>query len=73
MLPLVLAQINEEVIIKKIYADDKVDGHLKNLGFFVGSKITRLNDGSTDVIVRIMDSRVGINKDLARRIYVDKE
>ena len=43
---------------------------LENLGFIAGSEITVLSTISGNVIVNIKDSRVAINKEMARHIMV---
>ena len=71
MVPLTLIDDNVEVIIKKLYTEEKLKTHLENLGVLVGSKIMRLKANGGDVIVKVKESRLAINKDLARRIYVE--
>jgi ferrous iron transport protein A len=70
MLPLALANPGDENIIKKISGNDEVKKHLENLGFTVGSAITIINTLCGNVIVKVKDSRVALNEDMARRIMV---
>ena len=70
MLPLVFANAGEEYTIKKIGGSDEVKRHLENLGFTVGGSVTIVNSLAGNVIVKVKESRVAINEDMARRIMV---
>lgn len=70
MIPLVLADAGEEQVIKKIGGSDEVKHHLENLGFTVGSTVTVVNSLAGNIIVKVKESRVAINEDMARKIMV---
>ncbi len=70
MIPLVYADKEEEQIIKKIGGSDEVKRHLENLGFTVGGSVSVINSLGGNVIVKVKESRIAINEDLARRIMV---
>ncbi|MBR1852738.1 MAG: ferrous iron transport protein A [Lachnospiraceae bacterium] len=70
MMPLSLADIGEENIIKKIGGSPEVKKHLEDLGFVVGGTATVVSSMGGNVIVRVKESRVAINDDLARRIMI---
>ena len=70
MLPLVFANAGEEQIIKKIGGSDEVKRHLENLGFTVGGSVTIVNSLAGNVIVKVKESRIAINEDMARKIMV---
>ncbi len=70
MIPLVYADKEEELIIKKIGGSDEVKRHLENLGFTVGGSVSVINSLGGNVIVKVKESRIAINEDLARRIMV---
>ncbi len=70
MLPLHVANQGEEIIIKKIGGSPEVKKHLEDLGFCVGSPVTVINRLGGNVIVKVKESRIAINEDLARRIMV---
>lgn len=44
MMPLSLAQVGEENIIKRIGGSPEVKRHLENLGFVVGGEVTVVNN-----------------------------
>ena len=70
MIPLALAPQGEEQIVKKIGGSDEVKRHLANLGFTVGGTVAIVNSLSGNLIVKVKESRVAINEDMARRIMV---
>ncbi|MBR4598446.1 MAG: ferrous iron transport protein A [Treponema sp.] len=70
MIPLVYADKEEEQIIKKIGGSDEVKRHLENLGFTVGGSVSVINSLGGNVIVKVKESRIAINEELARRIMV---
>ena len=69
-MPLVLAETGKDQIIKKIGGNDEVKRHLEELGFTVGGTISVVNSLAGNVIVRVKESRVAINEDMARRIMI---
>lgn len=70
MIPLVLAETGKDQIIKKIGGSDEVKRHLENLGFTVGGTVTIVNSLAGNVIVKVKESRIAINEDMARRIMI---
>lgn len=70
MIPLILADMNEENIIKKIGGSPEVRRHLENLGFVVGGTVTVINSLKGNVIVNVKETRVALDAEMARRIMV---
>lgn len=70
MLPLPFATPGEESVIKKIGGSAEVKQHLADLGFVVGGTVTIINTLGGNVIVKVKESRVAINEEMARRIMV---
>ena len=70
MMPLALASVGEEQIIKKVGGSPEVRQHLENLGFVVGGSVTVINALSGNLIVKVKESRVALNQDMARRIMI---
>lgn len=70
MMPLALADIGEENIIKKIGGSPEVKKHLENLGFVVGGTVSIINSLGGNVIVNVKESRVAISEEMARKIMV---
>ncbi len=70
MIPLTLAEIGEDNIIKKIGGSPEVKKHLENLGFVVGGNVKIVNALGGNVIVNVKEARVAISEEMARRIMV---
>lgn len=70
MMPLTLAEVGEENIIKKIGGKQEVRAHLENLGFVVGGAVTIINTIGGNVIVNVKESRIAISKEMAQRIMI---
>ena len=70
MMPLTMAGIGEVNTILKIGGNEETRRFLANLGFVQGAEVTVLSAIGGNVIVNIKDSRVAINKDMARHIMV---
>lgn len=70
MMPLILANIGEEYIIKKIGGSPEVKKHLENLGFVVSGTVTIINTMVGNLIVNVKETRVAISKEMAQKIMV---
>ncbi len=69
-MPLNLAPLETELKIIKIITEDKIKKHLENLGVLPGQKIVIMSASKGDLILKIKDGRVAINKELAMKIFV---
>ena len=70
MMPLTLADVGKENIIKKIGGKQEVRAHLENLGFVVGGTVKVINAIGGNVIVNVKDSRIAISKGMAQKIMI---
>lgn len=70
MLPLTLANVGEENMIKKIGGSPDTRKFLENLGFVVGGNVTVISEISGNVIVNVKESRVAVSKEMAAKIMV---
>lgn len=70
MMPLTLADVGRDNIVKRIGGKPEVRRHLENLGFVVGSSVTVINSIGDNVIVRVKEARVAISAEMAQKIYV---
>ena len=70
MMPLAVADIGEENIIKKIGGSPEVKKHHENLGFVVGGSITIINSMGGNLIVNVKEARVAISREMASKIMV---
>ena len=69
-MPLTLAAVEEENIIKRIWGKQEVKAHLENLGFVVGGAVTIIKTIGGNVIVNGKESRIAISKEMAQRIMI---
>ncbi len=70
MMPLSLAGVGEENIIKKVGGNPEVKKHLEDLGFVAGETVSVITTMGGNVIVKIKESRVAINDEMARKIMI---
>lgn len=70
MMPLALASVGEEQLIKKVGGSPEVRQHLENLGFVVGGTVTVISTLSGNLIVKVKEARVALNSEMARRIFI---
>lgn len=70
MMPLTLAEVGEENIIRKVGGRQEVKTHLENLGFVAGGAVTVVSAIGGNVIVNVKDSRIAVSKEMAQKIFV---
>ena len=70
MLPLTLANIGEENVIKKIGGNPAMKKHLENLGLTVNSDITVLSKSGGSVICLVKEGRLALDSGLVTKIFV---
>ena len=70
MMPLNLANLDQEVMIRRIGGSQEVRQHLENLGFVVGGNVTVVTSLGGNIIVNVKESRVAISEEMARKIMV---
>ena len=70
MMPLALADVGEENIIKRIGGSPEIRQHLENLGFVVGGCVTVITSLGGNVIVNVKETRVAISEEMASKIMV---
>ena len=74
-MPLSYAAPGEESVIRRIGGSPEVKKHLENLGFVPGGTVKVITALNGNVIVKIKESRVAIDEEMARKImvYTSKE
>lgn len=70
MMPLTLATVGEENMIKRIGGKPEVRAHLENLGFVTGGNVTVISTMGGNLIVNVKETRVAISKEMAGKIMV---
>lgn len=70
MMPLTLANVGEENLIRRVGGKPEVKKHLENLGFVVGGNVTVITKLGENVIVNVKEARVAISREMAQKIMV---
>jgi len=70
MMPLSLLNDGETATVKKVGGREDTKRFLENLGFVEGTEVTAISSNGGNMIVKIRDSRVAINNDMAKKIMV---
>ena len=70
MMPLLLANVGEENVIKRISGSPEVKQHLENLGFVVGGSVIIVNTMGGNLIVNVKETRVAVSREMAQKIMI---
>lgn len=70
MMPLSLATLGEENLVRRVGGSPEVKKHLEDMGFVPGSTVTVVSALGGNVIVKVKESRVAISNEMARRIMI---
>lgn len=70
MMPLTLAAVGEEAMIRKIGGKADLKKHLEDLGFVAGGNVTVIAMMGGNVIVNIKESRIAISREMASKIMI---
>ncbi len=65
-----MAETGKQQTVQKVGGSAEVRQHLENLGFVTGGKVTVLSVLNGNVIVKVKESRIAIDKSLAKKIMV---
>ena len=71
MIPLAIAEERKALKIIRVCTDEKTKRHLENIGVLKGAEIEIISKNYGNLILRVKDGRLAINKDLSAKIYVD--
>lgn len=70
MMPLSMATYGQETQIVKISGGDSVQKHLANLGLLAGEQVTVISELGGNLILKVRESRVALDKTIVNRIWV---
>ncbi len=70
MMPLCFATVGEENLIRKVGGSPETRKHLSDLGFVVGGTATLVSTLGHNVIVKVKETRVAIDEQMARKIFI---
>ncbi len=71
-MPIVLAPLNESIIIRSVLVEEKVKKHLESLGITPGREVIVLQITDGNVILQIGNSRFAIDKNVAMKIMISQ-
>lgn len=69
-MPLFIAPLDVTLKIAKVLTDEKTKRHLLNLGINVGTEIKVISHTPKDLIIKIFDTTLALNKETALKIIV---
>lgn len=69
-MPLSVADKGGTFYIHKINGKDETQRFLENLGFVVGASVTVISEMGGNMILKVKDSRIALDKKMAARILV---
>lgn len=70
-MPLVIAPLNQELVILRVLADEKDKKHFESLGIAVNQRITVLSNTNGNVILMIKEGRIALDRNIATKIVVN--
>lgn len=73
MLPLTMAGEGADVMVARITGRDEVRRHLAELGLTVGERVTVMNSLAGNLILRVKESRIALDKELCNHIFVNSQ
>lgn len=69
-MPLSKLKVGQSGEIRKIDGRDRVQKHLRNIGFVEGERVEVINELMGNIIVHVKGSRIALNKKTASRILL---
>ena len=69
-MPLTVAVVGEENMIKRVGGNPEVKKHLETLGFVPGGSVTVISKIAGNIIVNVKESRIVISKEMAQKIMI---
>ena len=70
MMPIIVADQGEELIVRKVGGSPEVKLHLQDLGIVPGGMVTLISANEGNVILKVKESRIALNRDMAMKIMV---
>ena len=70
MMPLTLAAVGEENIIRRVGGSPEMKKHLEDMGFVPGGLVTVVSTIAGNLIVNVKESRVAVSKEMATKILI---
>lgn len=69
-MPLTMADIGKDYVIKALTGNDKTKHHLQSLGFTQGTSIIVVSSLNGNFIVNVRDCRIAVSRSMANKILL---
>lgn len=69
-MPIIMGDENKDYKILRVRGPEEVVTHLRNMGFVPGAIVSILQKTESDIIVKLYESRVAIDRTLGSKIDV---
>ena len=69
-MPILLAEERQEYVIQNVGGNSEAKQFLGKLGFTPGTAVTIVSKSGENLIVKILDSRIAISKEMAGKVIV---
>jgi ferrous iron transport protein A len=69
-MPLILLKSGESGTVKRINGKDDTKRFLESLGFTVGAPVSVISEIGGNMVLRIRDTRVALDRNMAKRIVI---
>ena len=69
-MPLTLANVGEENMIRKVGGSPETKKHLEHLGFVAGGNVTVISTIAGNLIVNVKESRIAVSREMAGKIMI---
>lgn len=69
-MPLLFANLGQEMKVAGVHGSPAVRQHLNELGFNTGSAVTVIQKIDAGLIVKVKDARIALDSDMASKIMV---
>ena len=69
-MPLTLLKAGESGTVKQITGKDDTKRFLESLGFTVGASVSVVSEIGGNMVLRIRDTRIALDRNMARRIVI---
>lgn len=69
-MPLSMLKVGDTAVVSAIKGNEGIKKHLENLGFVANAQITVVSVNGGDMIVKVMESKIALGKDMTSKIIV---
>ena len=70
MIPLTMADLGQENVVRRVGGSPQVRRHLEELGFTAGGTVTVVTSLGGNIIVKVKESRIAISREMAQKIMI---